>query len=156
VLVAAVVAGVAAASGGAFPDGVGAVVRRLPVWAATVGLLGAAAFRARAVRSRVFAPALALLVTADLFSFRGQISSLHDPRIYTARPSSLEFVAHQPAGFRTLTLGQAEDPEEIKACLAPDIASVFGIESVNGFDSLMLKQVDEASGGVMPTYGMIS
>src|SRR5262249_25165463 len=107
-------------------------------------------------RSRVFAPALALLVTADLFSFGGQIYSLHDPRIYTARPSSLEVVAHQPGRFPTPPLGPAEDPEEVNACLAPDTPSGFGLERRNGFDSLMLKQVDEASGGVMPTYGMIS
>src|SRR5262249_48959198 len=58
--------------------------------------------------------------------------------------------------FRILTLGEPRDNEEIKACLAPDTSAAFGIESVNGFDSLMLKQVDEASGSVMPTYGMIS
>src|SRR5262249_61623188 len=136
--------------------GVGPGVRRPPLWGGTVGLRGAAASRPRAVGSRVFAPALALLVTADLFSFGGQIYGLHDPRIYTARPRSLEFVARQPAGFRTLTLGQPEDPEEIKACLAPDIASVFGIESLNGFDSLMLKQGDEPSVGVRPAYARIS
>jgi hypothetical protein len=101
---------------------------------------------------------LAGWLVADLFSFGGGLYALHDRSVLTEQPATWR--ALEPLlgvrRQRILLLEMPEGLEESRETLARNYNAVLGVESVNGFDSLMLGQVAVASGGVMPTYGLIS
>ena len=87
---------------------------------------------------------------------RGSTTFIH-PAVYTSVPPVVAFLKAGAEQSRILTLEQPEDDrEQARAMLSPDGNAVHGIESINGFDSMMLRQMDEASGHVMPTYGLIA
>lgn len=130
------------------------VWQRLPFLVLAPGLLFFLPARLRG-RSGAWTWALVVLIVADLFSFGGSIYKLYPASVVREPPSSLRALARAAQPFRVLTLGE---PEEMDLPLAKDLLlrdanALWGVESVNGFDSLMLRRVDEASGHGMPTYG---
>ena len=101
--------------------------------------------------------ALWALLVADLASHGTGVYDLHPPAVYTSLPPVVAFLKAGAEQSRILTLEQPEDDrEQARAMLSPDGNAVHGIESINGFDSMMLRQIDEASAHVMPTYGRIA
>jgi hypothetical protein len=133
-----------------------AVSERLPFVLASLGLVGlfpAARRRWRAAASC----ALLVLLVFDVFSYARDIYRLSPPTVYTNRPAVLAFLHSRPERGRVLFLEQSPDDNDQKSLvLSPDSNAVHQVESINGFDSLMLRQIDQASGHVMPTYGFIS
>lgn len=131
---------------------------RLPILAASLAMLGfglglgATAGAARLALS-VLLPAI---LTIDLLSFGRSIYDQYDPAVLTKPPSTLDLFASQGEPFRILGLEEPEGLEQQKEMLAHDYNAVLGVESINGFDSLMLGQIDRASGGSMPTYGLVA
>lgn len=124
-------------------------------------LLGSFAILALVLRvPRAFAAGRALLLggwlVADLFSFGGPLYALHDPSVLTEPPASWRWLGGRLGSDRILLLELPENIAESRETLARNYNAVLGAESVNGFDSLMLGEVARASGGVMPTYGLIS
>jgi Bacterial membrane protein YfhO len=108
-------------------------------------------------RGRLVAVALWALLVVDLASFGTTIYELYPPSVYTSEPRVAGFLKTEGGTDRILTLEQPEDDDGLaRAMLSPDWNAALGVESVNGFDSMMLRQIDEASGHVMPTYGLIS
>ncbi len=111
-------------------------------------------------RGRRARQALALLLclaaAADVAWSNSDIYPLRPPSTYTTVPAVAGFLRRQPQRGRTLSIEWLDaEPDTRRAILAPDTGAVFGIESVNGFDSLMLRVIDLASGHMMPTYGLV-
>jgi hypothetical protein len=132
-----------------------AVSERWPVVLVSLGLLGL--FPARRRWRAVSSCALLVLLVIDLFSYARDIYRLSPPAVYTNRPAVVAFLQAQSERGRLLILEQSPDDNDQKSLvLSPDSNAVHQVESINGFDSLMLRQVDRASGQVMPTYGFIS
>ena len=132
------------------------IMGRLPILAATFVLLSmslVATGRAARLASNVLLPAV---LAMDLLSFGTTIYDQYDPTVLTEPPSTLGLFANRQEPFRILGLEEPEGLEQQKKMLAHDYNAVLGVESINGFDSLMLGQIDRASGGSMPTYGLIS
>jgi hypothetical protein len=131
-----------------------AVLGRLPILFATLGLLYF--FPSSRRWRRAAGAGLLFLATLDLLSYSRSIYGESPPAVYAASPAVMGFLNQQHEPGRILTLEQPEaDPDAAKALLAPDRNASYGIESINGFDSLMLRQVDAVSDHVMPTYGLI-
>jgi hypothetical protein len=130
------------------------IVNRLGILAFSLGLLcwhpcGRHAQRAAGTL-------LVLLLLVDLGSYATVIYTQCPVSDFTAPPRALQFLEAQAEPGRILTLGALDsNSSEAKDTLGPNLNAAFGIESINGWDSLMLRQIDEASGHVMPTYGLI-
>jgi membrane protein YfhO len=129
------------------------VGERLPVILASLGLVFAFP-TSRRWRTAGSAGLLALAV-ADLFSYARGIYRLDSPAVYLRVPAVVSFLRQTEAG-RILVLRQPRHGgEQAAAMLSPDTNAVHAVESINGFDSMMLRQVDAASRHVMPTHGLI-
>lgn len=128
---------------------------RLAIFAATLVVLGLglrATGRAARLALEVLLPAI---LAIDLLSFGTNIYDQYEPAVLTEPPSTLDFFKNPDEPFRILGLEVPEGLEQQKEILFRDYNAVVGVESINGFDSLMLGQIDRASGGSMPTYGLI-
>jgi hypothetical protein len=99
--------------------------------------------------------ALLALAAADLSSYAKGIYRLDPPAIYETVPAVVPLLERAGPGRIAVLRPPRYGGEQATAMLYPDTNAVHGIESVNGFDSMMLRQVDAASGGVMPTHGLI-
>jgi hypothetical protein len=131
-----------------------AVARQMPLLVATLGLV---LFFPTSPRPRAVASsALLLLLLFDLYRYGKEIYPLQAPTVFTWVPPVVPFLRSRPAPARIFTVEQAVPREERTAILFPNAHALFDVESINGFDSVMLRQVEMASGGVMPTYGMVS
>ncbi len=137
------------------PDWIGdTVLPRLPILLASLGAVWW--FPMRRWRS-VGALALLALLAADLGTYVTGIYGLQAPSVYAARPPVVDFLAAAPRRGRIVTLEAPGDDETRRwAMVAPNANAIYGVESVNGFDSMMLRQIDVASGHVMPTYGLVA
>jgi hypothetical protein len=118
-----------------------------------LGLGLCATGRAARVALSVLVPAI---LAIDLLSFGTNIYDRYEPAVLTDPPSTLALFTNREEPFRILGLEVPEGLEQQKEVLFRDYNAVVGIESINGFDSLMLGQIDGASGGSMPTYGLIA
>jgi hypothetical protein len=147
----ATVAAVAIASGGPGP----AVWTRLPFLLATFLLLGWVASRRSAARGLAVTLALPVLVVADLFSFGTGVNPQFDPGVYTRAPDVLQFLRGQEGPFRILTLGAHRPIEPFREALAPDFNASVGVESLGGYDVLVLRHIAPASAGVSGPSGVV-
>lgn len=115
----------------------------------------------RRFRSRRPAPVLLLallgVAAADLISFGAPIyaSNLTTPRFYETAPAPVRAIRDAPTAgpFRVVSLEAMGDRN--KALLAPNFSMVFGIESLIGSESLMLRRYYDLFGGVLPITGYI-
>jgi hypothetical protein len=130
-----------------------AIAGRVPY---LIGSLAILALAPRALAAGRGAWLLAAWLVADLFSFGGRLYAQHPPGVFRDPPASLGRLDAGIGNARILTLELPEGIAESRETLTRNYNAVLGVESINGFDSLMLGQVARASGGVMPTYGLIS
>jgi hypothetical protein len=133
------------------------VAGRLPVLAASLALLCAWP-AARAWRAAASVAVLALAVY-DLFSYGRLIYGPRPASVYAHAPRILAVVKAGAEGepARTAMIGAVEaTADEHDELMGPNLNTVHGVESINGFDSAILRQVDVVSGGAMPTYGLVS
>jgi hypothetical protein len=105
---------------------------------------------------RIALSGLPLLLAFDLSSYTGRLYRQDEPTALGRAPESVAALRDELGSFRTLCLEQPDGLDQALECLAPDYNVFLGVESLNGFDSLILRSVVEASGGGMPSYGMIS
>jgi hypothetical protein len=99
---------------------------------------------------------LPLFLALDISNYTGRLYRQDEPAVLERSPRSLAVLREQLGSFRTLCLEQTEGIDQALECLSPDYNVVFGVESLNGFDSLLLQSVLDGSGEIMPSYGMIS
>ena len=128
---------------------------RLPFLAATLLLLGWVAACPRASRHPVVAVALPVLVAADLFSFGSSLYLRYDPGVYTSTPEALQFLRRQDGPFRILTLDAQKLFDPFRESLAPDSNATVGVESLGGYDVLVLRHIAPASVGVSGPSGVV-
>jgi len=82
--------------------------------------------------------AMLLLIAVDLLSFAATFNPTSKPAAFEAIPASVEFLRRDPVLFRTASFVKEDRlaPEVAAAQLAISWAIPFGIEDVNGFNSL--------------------
>lgn len=103
--------------------------------------------------------ALLALVVFDLFSYGRTIYGTRPSSIFSTSPRVLDLIKAGSSGgaARIAMIGAIDaDGDELTALLGPNINTVYGVESINGFDSAILRQIDVVSGSAMPTYGLVS
>jgi Bacterial membrane protein YfhO len=129
------------------------VLPRLPILLASLGAMWVPISRWRSMG----ALALTAVLAVDLGTYATGVYGLQPPSVYAARPPVVDFLAGAPRRGRIVTLeAPGDDETRRRAMVAPNANAIYGVESVNGFDSMMLRQVDVASGHVMPTYGLVA
>ncbi len=116
-------------------------------------------WRARKSRWRTGAQVLLLAsVIVDLAEFGGPIyaGSLRPRSYYTTEPAVLAAFS-RPSGVepvRVISFDAA--PGSSKELLAPNYSAAYGVESLIGYDSLMLRPFYTAFAGRIPTYGLVA
>lgn len=133
-----------------------ALLARVPYLVVSLVLLAVIAGMRARLGLRIAWLLLPPWIATDLLSFGGSLYALHEPAVFTEPPASLRALPRDAAPFRIVTLEMGEGIPESKELLARNYNAVAGVQSVNGFDSLMLRQLAEASGGILPTYGVVA